>query len=231
MIYARFRIHLPNSEGWVAGLSNGLSNPKSKIDSGISISIDLKPSLEDLRAAMTSKHRYYVKQSEKAALEWRSGNSEELVSHMTILYCQMTRSKGIEAKSFAPEVIAAMVRAFGKDALILAGYSAGQPVTACLILCCAGHAFYLMAATDAEGRKLSAAYAMVSQLLETLKAQGIRAFDFGGIDPGSDSAAGVDHFKKGFGGEIVKYMGEWEWACSPWVAWAANKMIHRRLAA
>lgn len=86
----------------------------------------------------------------------------------------------------------------------------GRPATSCLVLTLADKAFYLLAATGTDGRRISAAYAMVFKLFELLKSRGVTRFDFGGIDPLSPSARGVDHFKRGFGGEIVEYLGEWE---------------------
>ncbi len=72
-----------------------------------------------------------------------------------------------------------------------------------------------------------AAYAMVVKLLASLKEKGITQFDFGGIAPASLAASGVNHFKRGFGGELVEYLGEWEWVVSPSVRWGANYLIKR----
>jgi lipid II:glycine glycyltransferase (peptidoglycan interpeptide bridge formation enzyme) len=68
----------------------------------------------------------------------------------------------------------------------------------------------MAAATNEMGRKISAAYAMISELFVNLKSKGVEVFDFGGIDPGNLNAQGVDHFKKGFGGKIIEHLGEWE---------------------
>ena len=57
---------------------------------------------------------------------------------------------------------------------------------------------------------LNEAYAMLENLLMLLKDKGITSFDFGGIDPISKLAAGVNHFKEGFGGQVIEHQGEWE---------------------
>jgi lipid II:glycine glycyltransferase (peptidoglycan interpeptide bridge formation enzyme) len=72
----------------------------------------------------------------------------------------------------------------------------------------------MIAATNDLGRNTCAAYSMVPNLLKHLASKGIKRFDFGGIDPGNPGAAGVDHFKKGFGGSIVESLGEWEFMSS-----------------
>ena len=43
-----------------------------------------------------------------------------------------------------------------------------------------------------------------------------------------EEAKGVDHFKKGFGGSTVEYLGEWDWAPYEWLRRAANIAIARR---
>jgi hypothetical protein len=72
----------------------------------------------------------------------------------------------------------------------------------------------MVAATNDLGRDACAAYSMIPSLLRHLSGKGIKKFDFGGIDPGNIAAEGVDHFKKGFGGSIIEYLGEWEIASS-----------------
>jgi lipid II:glycine glycyltransferase (peptidoglycan interpeptide bridge formation enzyme) len=111
---------------------------------------------------------------------------------------------------------------------IVTGYHAERPVTSCMTLNFAGRAFYYIAATGAEGRKLSAAYGMLPRLVASLRESGIRYLDFGGIAPQSSERAGVDHFKKGFGGEIVEYLGEWEAASVPLLAPLAGIMMRWR---
>jgi len=63
---------------------------------------------------------------------------------------------------------------------------------------------------------------MIVQLVSVLQGCGITHFDFGGIDPVSPSAQGVNHFKRGFGGNIVEYLGEWEVASSELIRRGVN---------
>ena len=72
---------------------------------------------------------------------------------------------------------------------------------------------------------------MVPKLFEILQQAGITRFDFGGVDPHAPSARGVDHFKRGFGGELMAHLGEWEWAANTSLRWAANILIGRKRAA
>lgn len=225
VVYVRFYSHLPASPEAAYSLSRVVRPVALSINSGFTCLIDLSPSLEELRAAMTAKHRYYVKQSEAAGLDWKFGWSPELARDMVTLHAMMIDAKRLAQTPCDLETMEALERHFGDDIVLLVGYDGGRPVTSCLALTYAGTAFYLLAATSPEGRKTSAAYAMIIRLFEVLKSRGIRRFDFGGLAPASQAAAGVDHFKRGFGGTIVQYLGEWEWSASGFLRWPANLAI------
>jgi hypothetical protein len=224
-VYARFRLHRPASPDWAARLGDELSRPGRKINSGVTLRFELSLSQEELRRGWTSKHRYYVKQAEAAGLEWTWGNDAALVGEMTSLYREMAAAKALSARLFEPEAIGKLSDLFGDRAVLLIGRLAGKAVTGCLTMRTGRTAFYLLAATSAAGREVSAAYAMVPRLWTVLQELGVERFDFGGIDPGNERAKGVDHFKKGFGGAAVEYLGEWDWAPYEWLRRAANVAI------
>ena len=69
---------------------------------------------------------------------------------------------------------------------------------------------------------MRASYGVFALLLQYLQNTGMTEFDLGGMDPNSPGARGVNQFKKGFGGELVQYVGEWEWATASWLRWAVN---------
>ncbi|MBV9866838.1 MAG: peptidoglycan bridge formation glycyltransferase FemA/FemB family protein [Abitibacteriaceae bacterium] len=75
---------------------------------------------------------------------------------------------------------------------------------------------------------MRASYALVNYLVEYLQQHGITEFDFGGLDPRSSAAAGVNQFKRGFGGELIEYLGEWEWASQSWLRYALNLAVWYR---
>lgn len=229
LLYARFRSHQRDADKASSSINRVCARPGVKVTTEYTVQIDLSRPLEELRRAMTSKHRYYIKQSRAAGLKWKFGNVEGLARDMAFLHQDMSRAKGIEHLRCEWRDLAALSEEFGKDCLFLVGYHDEDPVTACLVLTVADKAFYLLAATGTEGRRISAAYTMVFELFELLKSSGVTRFDFGGIDPLSPSARGVDHFKRGFGGEVVKYLGEWEWVRSRCVRMAVNYLLRMRV--
>ena len=82
----------------------------------------------------------------------------------------------------------------------------------------------LASAAGAEGRRLGVSYAMMMRLFERLPSVGIASLDLGGVSA-AGSAAGVDHFKRGFGGTAVRYLGEWEWSGWGPIRVAANLAV------
>lgn len=228
LVYARFHVNRRHCPGAAYSLSQTCRRPVFKINSGFTVQVDLAPSLDELRSGMTAKHRYYAKQAEAAGLGWKFGNTGELARDTALVHREMVRKKGLTDLRCDGATLSAIDRGFGDGALFLLGYRNGSPVTACLVLIEGDVALYLLAATSPEGRTTSAAYAMIVQLFEILKSRGITRFDFGGLAPRSPAAAGVDHFKRGFGGQVVEYLGEWEWAAAESVRWAANFLVKWR---
>ena len=228
VVYARFDSRLRAAEDLSDSLRRICRRPAVRINSGYTMHLDLRQPPEVLAAAMTSKHRYYVKQARAAGITWKVGQSDELAQDFLQLSQEVSRLKRMRSALFPSAHLAMLREAFGDRCLMLVGYRTGHPVTACVVLTVGPQAFYLLAATGALGRRVSAAYAMIPKLLETLAAWGVTRFDFGGIDPRSPSASGVDHFKRGFGGELIQHLGEWEWAAASPLRWAVNVLIGRR---
>lgn len=203
--------------------------PRMRIGSGASIRFDIAEGEGAFVKGMSSKHRYYLRKGLAAPLRWEAGSSDRDIAALASLHREMQTSKNLQAGAVTEASCRAMRDALGSDGMtIVTGYVDDWPVTSCLTLDFADSAFYYVAATGAEGRKLSAAYAMLPRLVAVLHAKGVRRLDFGGIAPDVPARAGVDHFKKGFGGETVTYRGEWEAASLPLLAPAAGLLMKWR---
>lgn len=228
LAYARFCSYMPHTAEASYSISRFCVRPFFPINSGFTSMIDVSASIEEFRSGITFRHRRCVKRAEAAGLEWKCGQSEDLRAEMAKLHAEMFERRGIGRLTAGLAALAALDRAFGESYFVLVGYHGGRAVTACLILIAGDRAFYFMGATGAGGRSISAGFGLVVQLVELLKARGIAQLDFGGLAPAAAAAAGIDHFKRGFGGRIVEYIGEWEWAPSKYVRWPMNLLIKHR---
>lgn len=227
-LYVRFYSQQRQLAAMRASLHRVCTRPAFQLNSGYTIEIDLSKPMDALRSGMTAKHRYYVKHAQAAGIEWELGHSEDLIRDTALLHDEMCRIKHLERRlRMDPAHLRALQRAFGESCRVMVGRHGGTPIAGCIVLLLADRAFFWRSAVGERGRTLSATYAMVAELFERLKAMGITRFDFGGVAPSDPSVAGVNHFKRGFGGEIVEYLGEWEWAASS--AWrrGANYVMRR----
>lgn len=227
-VFIRFHSHLPNDFEQAYSFNQSFVKPFFKLNSGYTINFDVTLPTDILLKNMTSKHRYYLKKSLENDFQWKNGNSELFVKELLGLHNEMVSNKNMASLKASMEDTKNLCVALGENATIFTGYINDEPVTSCLILTFGKKAFYMMAAAGNRGRDFSASYAMVFKLLEHLKEKGIAKLDFGGIDPRTPSARGVNHFKRGFGGNIVEYLGEWEWASTEWLRWGINLAIWRK---
>jgi len=228
-VLARIDSYEPESAGEPSPFGASVRRPRHRIGSGASIRFDIAGGEDAFVAGMSSKHRYYLRKGLAAPLRWEAGATDRDIAALVALHREMQTTKNLQSGALSEQTCRAMRDALGPDGMtIVTGYVDDRPVTACLTLDFADSAFYYLAATGAEGRKLSAAYAMLPRLVAALHAKGIRRLDFGGTAPDVSERAGVDHFKKGFGGEAVTYRGEWEAASLPLLAPAAGLLMKWR---
>lgn len=86
-------------------------------------------------------------------------------------------------------------------------------VSAALLTIRGHHACYLYGASDNLYRNLMPTYLMQWEMIKYAKDKGCTIYDFGGISGGLDvnnPMHGVYKFKKGFNGEFVEYIGEFQ---------------------
>jgi lipid II:glycine glycyltransferase (peptidoglycan interpeptide bridge formation enzyme) len=225
----RFNSMVPFDSVLASSFRSLLRRPIFFINSGHSIQFDMTRPTDDIERQMTSKHRYYVKKAMKEHMEWKSGNEAFLVRDLVSLHKEMASTKKDGVTAVDMDDISELCKVLHGQVTILTGYVDNAPVCSCLVLLFGEKASYSIAASGDKGRKVGAAYAMIPQLIEHLKRIGIKEMDLGGTNPTAPSARGVDHFKKGFGGKPVEYLGEWEWSGAGWLRWGVNLAIRYKL--
>lgn len=227
-ILARFDSYIPREPHLAYALNRTLARPCTRLSSGFSITFDLSQPGGSFADGIRSKHRYYVRKADAAGIRWEDDCSERGSQALVSLHREMAESKGLAARPMTAEHCTALHEALDGGMTIFTGYIGERPVASCLTLDFGKKSFYYIAASGKDGRTIGASYAMIPRLVEALRAKDIEHLDFGGIAPASPQAAGVDHFKKGFGGRIVEYLGEWEWSSTPLLASAVGLMMKRK---
>lgn len=88
------------------------------------------------------------------------------------------------------------------------------------------HAVDYMAVTSDRGRELCASHLIIKEVCASLKLNGVKTFELGGIDP--DKNPGVTRFKVETGARKVIQLGEWDMATSAPLRIAGNLAIKLR---
>lgn len=224
----RFASYVPSDPELAYAFERVCRRPICRLTSGYSVQMGLHQAPDVLLKQMTPKHRYYVKKALAHDLQWRAGNDHFLIETFNRLHADMVETKKLGSLARSPGELYALCNTMGQQAMIFAGFAAAEPISACLILIFRQRAFYFLAATGRTGREMGASYAMVYRLLEHLQTMSVTELDFGGVDPARSDAGGVNHFKLGFGGRLIEYLGEWEWARPRWLLWGLNLAVRYR---
>ncbi len=229
-ILIRFNLNCSNQADLSLVMNQIMFRPYFKINSGYSMSLNISESLENLKKDMTAKHRYYLKKALNNKIKWEYNNDKESINNFLCLYNEMANSKTVGLTQYNKEDLMDLVECLKSNVVVLSGFSedGDEPIASCIVFLFRKTAFYSMAATGNTGRKLNVSYSMIYRLWEILKDKNIEKFDFGGIGF-DDKSAGVNHFKKGFGGELIEYLGEWEWSQSALLRIVLNLAIKFKL--
>jgi lipid II:glycine glycyltransferase (peptidoglycan interpeptide bridge formation enzyme) len=167
--------------------------------------LDLAPKAEELRKNLDPKWRNKLSGAEKNNLTVVAGNGSEEYETFCKLYYQMRKRKTFETTVDVEE--------FGriqKDLntphrmQILICENKGTPVAGLVVSAMGDSAIYLLGATSDDGLNTKGAYLLQWAMIQWLKANRIRWYDLGGIDP--EGNPGVYTFKRGFAGVDICQM-------------------------
>jgi lipid II:glycine glycyltransferase (peptidoglycan interpeptide bridge formation enzyme) len=208
--YLRCNFMEPLNDANNSDLAKYMSRPAVRMLSGYSVFLDLNDNEDLWLKKMEKKHRYYVRHSRKNNIEWQYGNDDNILRSLADLSEILVRDKGLNFSLFSYEQLVELRRHLADSVKVIVGRFEGEPITAAMVLTQSNRGHYSTAATTGRGRDMNAAYAMLAELRIRLRNDGITLLDFGGIAPRDKSCQGVNHFKLGFGGEVVEYLGEWE---------------------
>ena len=192
-----------------------------------SIHLDLKVDATRLSAAMSKGHRADIRRATREGVTVRVGTSPiDFDAFYSILESTSLRAKfNIHTRSYYDA--AWKLFSANNAACLLLAERGGTPLATALIFAWAGVGAYLYSGSTEEGLKSGAQHAIQWQAIQWAQEQGCKLYDFWGIpDPlgqaamtssqnereqleiaaRSDPLYGVYRFKKGFGGQVVRYL-------------------------
>lgn len=185
------------------------------------IVVDLMPSEDDILMAMKSKTRYNIRLAERKDVKVRAGSVDDATLYYDLMVETGERNEfGVHSGDYYRRAL----ELFGPQeqvALFLAEYE-DEPLAGLLAFAVGDKAWYIAGASSNRHRNRMPAYAIQWAAMQWAKARGCATYDLWGIPDAdedrleeefterSDGLWGVYRFKRGFGGEVIRYVGLWE---------------------
>jgi lipid II:glycine glycyltransferase (peptidoglycan interpeptide bridge formation enzyme) len=203
----------------IAMLQRGFRFSQAGIAPAATIRVDLTQSEDELRGNLSRRLRTWTRQWPERGVKVRVGDERDIpvlakLAASTASYQGFTPFPESYLEATYAELSA------GGHVVLLLGELSGSPVAAELLTGCGGVLKSRITGLDrssSEAGKLNVASAMIWEAICWGKANGYRAFDFGGLHAESvaalrapgvvdlDSLAGPDLFKTKFGGDVWTY--------------------------
>lgn len=188
----------------VALISNRIHNFNPR--SWMSVWIDLRPEMGQIRSNLSGKWRNRLVTSEKNDLEIEIGSGPDLVQWMVKRYEENMHLKDFEGIRLP--VLEELYKNSMPDSplIIYRTRFNGEYIGGICIACHGTAATYLIGWTGPEGRHLKVNYVLLWAAIENLRNNGIIWLDLGGVD--DDATPGITEFKFGMGGRVYELVGE-----------------------
>jgi len=167
--------------------------------------IDLRADEEALWDALRKKWRQYVNKARKAGITVVDGDGDRLGEFYRI-YRETADRAGflIRAESAYRDVWEAFAPG-GRARLLFAQAPDGEAQAALFLVRCGTRVVEPYGGMTAAGGDSRANYLLKWEAIRTSRGQGATSYDLWGLATG-----GIAHFKTGFGGREVRYIGAWD---------------------
>jgi lipid II:glycine glycyltransferase (peptidoglycan interpeptide bridge formation enzyme) len=180
------------------------------------VRLDLTPSAEMVLAGMKPKTRYNVRLAERKGVRVRAGTAADL-DLLYRLYAETSvrdgfviRSLGYYHDAWGRFMAAGLAQPFIAEV-------SGEAVSALIVFRFAGTAWYMYGMSREAHRDKMPNHLLQWHAIGWAKAQGCGTYDFWGAPDEfveTDPLWGVWRFKEGFGGQVVRHIGAWDYAPS-----------------
>lgn len=192
-------------------VARGLT-PAPPVQLRSTIWVDLAPSEDKILAGMKQKTRYNIRLAARKGVEVSAAGREDLAAWYA-MYETTARRDGFTIHDLAYyRAVLEHLQPAGLATLLLARY-AGAPLAGIIIFLLGEKAQYMYGASSNESRNLMAPYLVQWEGMRWAKAHGATIYDLWGIPDvlaENEDLWGVYRHKRGFGGEIVRYLGAYD---------------------
>jgi peptidoglycan pentaglycine glycine transferase (the first glycine) len=193
--------------------------------------LDLRPTPEELLAAMKPKTRYNIRLAERRGVRVRAGSPGDLPAFFA-LYAETGARDGFLIRDY--DYYHSAWRTFmdaGMGRLLLAEVD-GQVVAGVFLFLFGRRAWYIYGASSSAQRELMPNHLLQWEAAQWARAAGCDSYDLWGAPDElreDDPMWGVYRFKEGFGGSFVCHIGAWDYPTSRLLYWAYTQVAPRYL--
>jgi lipid II:glycine glycyltransferase (peptidoglycan interpeptide bridge formation enzyme) len=196
------------------------------------ILLDLTPPEEQILAGMKQKTRYNIRLAQRHGVQVRPGGLEDLDLLMR-MYAETSSRDGFVIRdpayyrrAWEDFMGAGMAQPFIAEV-------EGEPVSGLIAYRFGATAWYLYGMSRSAHREKMPNHLLQWEAMRWAKSGGCAHYDLVGIpgrpDP-TDSLWGLYRFKVGFGGELLRTIGAWDFPLRPPLFWLYRQVLPRVLA-
>lgn len=194
----------------------------------------------DLLAAMKPKTRYNIGLARRRGVIVRDGNSKDAPLFYQLLRATASRD---QFNIFPQRYYQDFLDIFLSDeaARLLIAEHEGEPLAAVIVSSVGQRATYLYGGSSNHKRELMPTYLLQWEAMRWARSRGCNTYDLWGVpdedvdqleaqfEQRNDGLWGVYRFKRGFGGQVVRYIGAWVAVLSPirWWLYLKAQSLHK----
>lgn len=222
----------PAGQAWVDELqARGWRFSDDQIQFRNTVELALAPAEDELLANMKSKTRYNIRLAGRRDVVVRQATPQEfpLISNMYEATAER-HDFAIRPRDYYMDAWTSFYEADMAQPLI-AEYE-GTPLGAAIVVADGQRAIYMYGASNQKERKRMPNYLLQWEAIRWARERGCRVYDFWGAPDEfveEDSMWGVWRFKSGFGADVVRHVGAWDFPARPFWYWVYTIVIPRYL--
>lgn len=186
--------------------------------------LDLKPSEEQLLKNMHQKTRYNIRLAEKKGVKVEERSDDKAFKMYLKLYFETTQRQGYHGHNEHYHSKAwQTLKEAGMARLLIAFYKQ-KPLTAWMLLNFKDTLYYPYGGSSDNNRDVMASNLVAWEAIKLGKRLNLKKFDmWGALGPDANSKDpwfGFHNFKKGYGGNLVEYVGTYDYVFNDPLYWA-----------
>jgi len=214
---------LLNQKGWLFS--------EEQIQFKNTVMVDLTEDEEAMLMRMKSKTRYNIRLAKRRGVTVRAGDTEDVpLLYQMYAHTSLRDDFLIRSETYYRIAWGTFFKAGLAEPLI--AEVDGKPVGAAVIFRFGGRAWYIHGMSLDEHREKMFNYRLQWEAMVRAKAAGCTEYDMWGapdVFSGDDPLWGVYRFKDGFGGQVVRTLGAWDYPVRPLIYRLYSQILPRIL--